>query len=169
MSFLRSLAPAALLLLAACGGDPGSGAVEPRWDRTTCERCRMSVSDPRHTAQVRQPLAGGRSRVVMFDDIGCALLWLDDKLWRDDPRTEIWVTDHRDGRWIDARRASYVTGNNTPMAYGLGAQDEAVDGALDFTQARRHIFETEIRFNTHQAHLKEQLLEQMRAGAATEK
>ncbi|MET0092982.1 MAG: hypothetical protein ABW120_05585, partial [Sedimenticola sp.] len=77
-------------LLVACNSDPGTGAVEAKWDRDSCERCRMVLSDRKHSAQVRQPMPNGKSKVLMFDDIGCASLWLEDKPWRDDPRTEIW-------------------------------------------------------------------------------
>lgn len=136
----------ALLSLGGCG-DPGTGPVDVKWDRVTCERCRMVLSDRQHAAQVRVREADGRSRVHLFDDIGCAVIWLEDKAWRDDPTTEIWVTDWRNGEWIDARTATWITGRVTPMEYGLGAQSEPVSGGLDYAQARERIFEVERRFN----------------------
>ncbi|MET0081985.1 MAG: nitrous oxide reductase accessory protein NosL [Sedimenticola sp.] len=153
-------------LFVACNSDPGTGAVEAKWDRDSCERCRMVLSDRNHSAQVRQPMPNGKSKVLMFDDIGCASLWLEDKPWRDDPRTEIWVTDHRTGEWIDARSATYIVGNVTPMAYGLGAQKESAPNGLDYAQAKKHIFETEERFNTHAAHLIEDIRDRQRERAA---
>ena len=128
-----------LLALAGCSGDPGSGPLEVKWDRVPCERCRMVLSDPVHAAQVRIHSADGRSQVYFFDDLGCALVWLRDQPSRDDPATELWVTDWRDGKWIDAQSASYLPGQQTPMGYGLGAQTTAVAGAIDFTQAREAI------------------------------
>ena len=149
------------LLLAACSDDPGTGAKSVKWDRDSCERCRMVLSDRVHSAQVRyQPEGKRRSKVLMFDDIGCAVLWLDDKSWKDDPATEIWVTDYRNGNWIDARSAYYVTGRITPMEYGLGALPEEVPGALDFTAAKAHIFDVEKRFNAHGVQLLDRLREQ---------
>ena len=47
---------------------------------------------------------------------------------------------------FDARTAWYVTGNKTPMLYGLGAQTERVEGALNFEQAIAHIYAVEERF-----------------------
>lgn len=135
--------------LAGCGGDPGTGPVEVKWDRAACDRCRMVLSDRNHSAQVRVKEATGRSRVYLFDDIGCAVIWLDDKPWRDDPATEVWVNDWRTGDWIDARTASYLTGQETPMQYGLGAQPESADGVLDYAGAKAHIFEIERRYNVH--------------------
>ncbi len=165
---IRRLKPVSILLLVmlsaflgACSGPPENGPLEVKWDRDACERCRMVLSDRNHSAQVRyQPEDKKRSQVLMFDDIGCALLWLEDKPWRDDPKTEIWVNDHRTGKWIDARTATYVQGQITPMEYGLGAQSEAAADGLDFAAAKQHIFDIEERFNAHSTHLVDKLREQ---------
>jgi hypothetical protein len=125
-----------ILGLVACTSDPGTGPVEVKWDRDTCERCRMVLSDRLHAAQVRGGPAGEKSRVYKFDDIGGAILWLEGQAWKDNPATEIWVNDHRDGRWIDAYAAVYIAGQITPMDFGFGAQDEAVDGGVDFEAMR---------------------------------
>ncbi len=151
-----------LLILSLMGcGDPGTGPKEVKWDRDACERCRMVVSDHDYAAQVRYlPEGKKRTRVLFFDDIGCAALWLEGQPWKDDPKTEIWVTDQHSHQWIDARKAIYVKGRVTPMAYGLGAQMEPVEGGLDFEQAKRHIVDVENRFNVHGNHLLERVKEQ---------
>ena len=152
----RALLQATLLAafiapLAGCGGDPGAGPVEVKWDRDACERCRMVLSDRRHAAQVRFTDPGGRSRVMKFDDLGCAIIWLEDKPWKEAASTEVWVNDHRDGRWIDARTAYFLGGQLTPMEYGLGAQDTPLEGAMRYTDARTHVLAIEERFNRHGA------------------
>ena len=153
-----------LLLLSACGGAPDTGPAEVKWDRTTCERCRMVVSDRKHAAQVRYlPENKKRSRVMHFDDIGCAVIWLEDKPWKDDPKTEIWVTDRHTGEWLDARSATYIKGDLTPMEYGLGAQAESASDGLDFEQASAHIFDVEKRFNIHGVNLLSRLQERQQA------
>ena len=153
------------LLLSSCDGGSGNGPAEINWDRDACERCRMVLSDRQYSAQVRYLPEGKRfSRVMWFDDIGCASLWLDDKPWKDEPTTEIWVTDHRNGEWIDARKASFVKGKTTPMDYGLGAQSDPAAGALDFAQAKAHIRKVEAEHNIHSAHLLEKLREKARKG-----
>jgi len=146
---LAIFAPGWTMLLGACGGDPGSGPVEVKWDRVTCERCRMVLSDRRHSAQVRIPKSDGKSKVLFFDDIGCAVIWLEDKPWRDDRQTEVWVNDWRSGEWIDVRSAYYLPGQETPMQYGLGAQTEPANGALNYAVAKAHIFDVERRVNVH--------------------
>jgi len=57
--------------------------------------------------------------------------------------------DYRNGKWIDARQASYFTGKVTPMGYGLGAQSGLAENALDYTAAREHIYNVENREHKH--------------------
>ena len=136
-------------LLVGCSGEDATGPGEVRWDRDSCTRCAMAVSDRHFSAQVRGGAVGQKTRLYKFDDIGCALVWLDGQPWKGDARTEIWVTDQLSGEWIDARLASYVAGKITPMDYGLGAQPEALPGAMDFTQARHHIYTIDERKHMH--------------------
>lgn len=141
-----------MLLLTACDA-PDTGPVDVRFDRVTCERCRMVLSDRKHSAQVRIRQSDGRSKVLPFDDLGCALVWLEDKPEKDDPATEIWVNDWRTGDWIDARTAHYVPNQITPMEFGLGAQPDPAPGTLNFEQAHAHVLEVERTYNVHGGHL----------------
>ncbi len=122
--------------LAGCGEkDPGHGPAKIHWDRDTCVRCNMIISDRKYAAQIRGGDAGtGKRKVYKFDDIGCALFWLkeQDIPWADAADTEIWVTDYKTGDWLDARSAHYITGKTTPMLYGFGALREPVAGSVDF-------------------------------------
>jgi copper chaperone NosL len=143
---------ALLLLLGSLAGltacvDSGTGPAAVKWDRVVCERCRMVLSARDYSAQIRGFNAEDKSTPHFFDDIGCALIWLDQQPWRDDPRTEIWVNDWRNGAWIDARTAYYFKGKETPMQYGLAAQSEPLPGALSFADAKIHILEVEARSN----------------------
>ena len=151
----RPLLSALLALLLLLGGlpgltgcgDSGTGPVAVKWDRIACERCRMVLSARNYSAQIRAFEAEGKSALHFFDDIGCAVLWMDQQPWKEGPAIEIWVVDHRNGEWIDARAAYYVTGKTTPMEYGLGAQRDPAPGALSFEQAIPHIYEVEKRFS----------------------
>ncbi len=141
------IAPA-FLLLAGCSQDPGTGPVEVTWDRDSCERCVMALSDRHHAAQIR---GGENNRVHTFDDIGCALLWLEEQPWRDEPETEIWVNDYRSGEWLNARTAHYVKVTHTPMNYGFSAQPAPSEGSVGFDAAKQAIFKQE---STYQASAK---------------
>jgi copper chaperone NosL len=151
----RPLPAALLALMLLLGGlpglsgcsDSGTGPAAVQWDRIACERCRMVLSARNYSAQVRAFVAENKSTPHFFDDIGCAVIWLEKQPWQKDPRTEIWVNDWRNGTWIDARKAYYLKGKETPMQYGLGAQAEPTPDALDFAAAKAHIFAVEARFN----------------------
>lgn len=144
----------ALVFLAACSRDPGTGPVDVKWDRDACARCRMVVSDRVFAAEVR---SGPKRQVYKFDDLGCAIVWLEDQPWKDDPATEIWVADFRTGQWLDARKAYYVSVKNTPMDYGLGATADAAPGSVDFEGAKAKVFAKEEEWRQKAQTLREQL------------
>jgi copper chaperone NosL len=127
---------AVALFLAACSRAPETGPVEVKWDRDTCKRCSMAISDRHYAVEVR---GGPKKQVFKFDDIGCAVHWLKDQPWGNDPAAEIWVTDFRSGKWLDARGAHYVAGKTTPMAYGFGASGEALLGSIGFDEVRKQL------------------------------
>jgi len=138
-----------LLLLLSCSKESDTGPGEVRWDREICARCAMAISDQKFSAQIRGGRPDRKIGHYKFDDLGCAVIWLDKQSWKEDARTEIWVNDHRSGQWVNAQTAWYVQVNHTPMDYGLGAQSDYQEGALDFTQAREHIYKEEKRLNAH--------------------
>ena len=138
-----------VLLLSACGGDSDTGPEEVRWDREICARCAMAVSDHRFAAEVRGGPADSKSKVYKFDDLGCAVVWLDKQPWKDNPATEIWIKDHQTEQWLDARKAWYVKAKNTPMDYGLAAQQQKTPDALTFAQAKQQIFAKEQHAGSH--------------------
>lgn len=166
--------PVGLLLLMmqgllGCSGDSQTGPMDVKWDRETCERCRMVLSDRHYATQVRVFPEGKRAKVFYFDDIGCAALWLADKpWWEDSPNTEIWVADHHSGDWIDARTATYIRDKLTPMQYGLGAQSDPDPSGMDFKAAKRHVVEVEQHSASRSAQLLKQLKEMGAKRAATQ-
>ncbi len=143
---------ALLVALAGCSQEPQTGVAEVHWDRDSCDRCRMVLSERPYAAQIRYFPKGERSRVARFDDFGCAVLWLRDSPWQTDSNTEFWVADHRTGEWLNAHQAKFVPANNTPMAYGLGAQRETVESSMDFDAAVARVFEHEEYNRQHQSH-----------------
>lgn len=134
---LRLLAALAIIpILPACTRDPDHGPGKVHWDRDTCKRCSMAVSDRHYAAQVR---GGPKREAFKFDDIGCALFWLKEQPWADAAETEIWVNDFRSGEWLDARKAHYLAGKTSPMAYGFGALAKPEAGSIDFTAMKADI------------------------------
>ena len=87
----------AVFVLVGCSGGPETGPGQVRWDKVSCERCLMAVSDRHFSAQIRGGPAERKSRLYFFDDFGCAVLWLEEQPWRNESRNEIWVTDAANG------------------------------------------------------------------------
>jgi hypothetical protein len=125
-----------VLAAAAACGDGTTGPARVAWGRDACQHCGMAISERRYAVQIRTG-----SKVVRFDDFGCAVLWLDR---HDDSRLdEIWAMDAEGDGWLDARAASFRPGQRTPMAYGFAAVSEAREGDVSFEAARQIILEHE--------------------------
>ena len=143
-SFYLLLLPFFFLGFSGCEKKPIGAVEKMHWDRDMCERCKMAISERKFAVQVIDPKTGKNYK---FDDIGCAVLWMDEEKvpWKD--QAIIWITDAKTGQWIDARKAEYTEGSITPMAYGFGAytgqtvpKDRQV---LDFNTVAKKIIDIE--------------------------
>ncbi len=132
-------------LLAGCGkkGNWPEGMAEIKWDRDTCVRCNMVISDPRFAAELR---GGEKDTAFKFDDIGCLVFWLRDKAaqhpWMNDAATRMWVADSTDmngATWLDPRQARFLGGRLSPMGYNFAAVRDAVSGGLTFDEMQAQI------------------------------
>jgi len=108
--------------MTGCGEKRQKGSVEAiHWDRDMCERCKMVVSERKYAAEIVDPKT---DKVYKFDDLGCAVLWLEEERIPWAKAARIWVTDAKTGEWLDARKARYTDDSITPMAYGVAAFSE---------------------------------------------
>ncbi len=115
------------IIIACKGGNEKQLPVDFVWDRVACEECKMALSDRHYSAQIID--ADGRA--YFFDDIGCAVLWLQRQPWKDKART--WVNDVKTTQWIEAQKANWISGDpQTPMGYGFAATLSPVENALDY-------------------------------------
>lgn len=131
---VRVLAMLALLVSLAACNQPKTGPVEIRYGRDTCALCNMIISDPRYATQIR---GGPGHEAYKFDDIGDALVFLERQTWKDQPNVEFWVMDVEKGKtWLDARKAFYLGGMQSPMAHGYGALAEPRPGTVGFDTMR---------------------------------
>ena len=128
----------------ACSNDTNDvNKISPvHWDRDMCERCKMVISDRKNSVEVKDP----SGKAYMFDDIGCALLWFEENRIPWEAKAHIFVTDAKTGKWLDARKAWYDTGNVTPMDFGFSAHKHKSDIAkgkeiIDFNEMRRRILQ----------------------------
>jgi hypothetical protein len=124
-----------LLILACKGGNEEQLPVDFVWDRTACEECKMALSDPHYSAQV----IGPKGKAYYFDDIGCAILWLQRQPWKDKART--WVNDVNTTEWIEASKANWISGDpQTPMGYGFAATLSRAENVLDYETVKKRMF-----------------------------
>lgn len=139
----RTMLPVFAFLGFSCSPEPSTGPVELKWDREVCAHCQMVISERRYATQVR--LSGNR-RVYSFDDLGCAILWLDsidERALQEAP--EVWVRDPTGSRWLDAYGVRFDSGHRTPMNYGWAvAKEDARDG-ISFQEVTQRILESQGR------------------------
>ena len=104
------------------------GPVPIAWDREPCAHCRMHVGEPRHAVQ----LITTDGAVLAFDDVGCALTYLDQHR----PAVHrLWF--HGEGEtWIPADRVGFVGAAVTPMGSGLVAVERGTPGARSLAEVR---------------------------------
>lgn len=133
-----AFAGAAAAAVAACTRGAQTGPVEIKWDRDVCAHCSMAISDRRFAAQLR---GGPKGEVFKFDDVGCAIGFLERQPWGRDAATQVWVTAYGDGRWLDARTAKYQPGKTSPMGYNFAALAPDAGEGVSFDQLRVAVLE----------------------------
>ena len=110
-----------LLLTGGCSKEISLDAQDPSWDRDVCHRCRMMLSNRHFSAQVVDPESG---RHYFFDDLGCALGWLDEAKPQWSQKAVIYANAADSGKWTDVRRGVIAEPFVTPMSFGLGVFPE---------------------------------------------
>ena len=147
--FLQRLGVSGLMLTplaAALSGCQEShwptGMAEIKWDRDTCTRCHMVISDRRFAIELR---GGSPDMVFKFDDPGCLVFWMRDKAaiypWMSESATLLWVADFnsksRDEMvWLKPQQARYIA-KTSPMGYNFAAVGGSVPDSIDFNEMRQ--------------------------------
>ncbi|MDX1808790.1 MAG: hypothetical protein R3331_04580 [Sulfurospirillaceae bacterium] len=133
------------MFFAGCQKDKiATDPVKIHWDRDVCQRCKMAISERKYAFEVVNPHNG---KVYKFDDIGCGLLWMGETKisWIDD--AVLWVSDAKNGKWINARKAYYTDESITPMAYGIAAYSKEDvpknSKTIDFAKAKKIVYKIE--------------------------
>lgn len=128
------------LLFVACNSQIDTKPKDIKFDREVCERCKMIISDRNYAVQVINKNDGKR---YYFDDIGCSILWFQENglTWEND--AIIYVTDAKNGEWLDAKKAYWTFGAVTPMNFGFSAFKDKQDGVenFDFSYVREKILQ----------------------------
>ncbi len=132
--FTHAMVIALGVLCASCVEPDADGPPAIRAGHDACVECGMSIVDMGYAASALID-ADGRRRHVVFDDMGCLLVWRaeNDSTSGAHARVLEWWTMTVDRKeWIAADQASYVAqcGRRTPMASGIVgfASNEAARG-----------------------------------------
>ncbi|NPA74369.1 MAG: hypothetical protein GXO12_06610 [Epsilonproteobacteria bacterium] len=142
--FFIVLSLVSLTAFSGCDKKDPTKPAKMHWDRDMCERCKMAISERKYAVQIVNPANG---KHYEFDDIGCAVLWMDEEHipWKD--KAVIWITDAKTGKWIDAKKAMYTDDSITPMAYGIAAYTKETfpkgKKSLTFDEAKKVIYKIE--------------------------
>ena len=104
------------------------GPAEVVWDRDVCAHCRMHVGEPAFAAQLQTT----DGQVLMFDDPGCAALFLREN---EVDVHALYFRHHVDDRWVPVASAAFVAVAQTPMGFGYGAVDAGTAGAIPWAEA----------------------------------
>lgn len=123
-----TLIPAGASLLSACSKYEPMKLEE---GQAECPVCKMKITARPFAAQIRDK-AGAYH---FFDDFGCAVHWIRAEQLPEHELT-FWVIDHKGGYWIDARRAVYVEGPESPHGFNLAASAIPQTGELDYEAAK---------------------------------
>jgi len=94
----------------------------------------MTISDHRFACQL-QTVSG---EIYDFDDPGCLLSFLGER----HPAVHAIYFHALEGEtWLRAPAVAFITGQHTPMGYGLGAVADATPNAIGFERAQSMIAE----------------------------
>ena len=111
----------------------GNMAMKPidiKLNATNDTHCKMIIKSLDNSAEVVSP----DGRTWFFDDVGCMVLWLEGKKFKDEAK--LWVHTVDSKKWIDAKEAQYGVTDHTAMHYGFGARENRSDNNIGFDEMR---------------------------------
>ena len=97
-------------------------------NKTNDTECAMLIKTQTNAAEVA--LKDGRT--WFFDDPGCMVKWLKNKPFKDSAKLWIYTIDSH--KWVDAKRAKYITNYHSAMHYGFGAIEADNNNSIDFNE-----------------------------------
>ncbi|MDR2790316.1 MAG: nitrous oxide reductase accessory protein NosL [Campylobacteraceae bacterium] len=143
---------AVCLFFVGCDSRIDMSAKDIKIDRDVCAHCKMVISSANYAAQV----VTKDGKRYFFDDIGCALAWLDLKDKEMQESSYIYAADFQSAEWINAREAYYTSGANSPMHYGFAAHKKDLEDAenFDFAHVKKAVIgkDNESNSTAHHTH-----------------
>ncbi len=129
-----------LFILISCQKEVDFTPRKINYDRDVCYICKMGLTDLPYNVQA----INEHGEVRWYDDLGCLAEDIRDgnfNTWKG-AKYKIWIQDADTGEWIDAEKAWYRFGDETPMGYGYGAlKEKKSDSLYDFKTVLKRIEE----------------------------
>jgi len=131
------------MLLLSCSNKIDFKPKAINFDRDACYICRMGLTDQRYNVQAINEFG----EVRWYDDIGCLAedirsleQW---KQWKGS-KVKFWIGDaskaNEPSNWIDAEKAFFDYGKDTPMGYGYSAYATQTDSiTFSFNETLKRI------------------------------
>ena len=104
--------------------------IDIKLNSTNDTHCKMIIKKLENSAEV----VDKSGRTWFFDDVGCMILWLEGKKFKDSTRLWVYTIDSK--KWIDAKKAYYGVTDHTAMHYGFGAREQEHNSTIDFNEMR---------------------------------
>jgi nitrous oxide reductase accessory protein NosL len=129
----------ALLTLSFLGCDKQdtNGPHKIHYDRDMCSECKMVISDRNYAVQIVNPV---KNKAYNFDDIGCAIIWMDqnNEEWLDNAK--MFIADQKTSELIPSREVYWAKGFTTPMDFGFAAfKDKPTEKVYDFIEVYQDV------------------------------
>jgi len=140
MKYFKLLLIIGLVLgFSACEKKDPNGPHKIHYDRDMCAECKMVISDRNYAAQIVNPI---KNKAYNFDDIGCAIIWMDasNEEWLDSAK--LYVADQKTAELIPAKEVFWAKGFTTPMDFGFAAFKVKPEGdTYDFLEVYRDVLD----------------------------
>jgi len=135
-----------MIITLGCEQKDPSSAHNVHFDRDMCERCKMVISDRNYVAQI---VDVEKRDAYNFDDIGCAVIWLDKNRIKLHENYKFYIADKSTGEFIDINSAYFSKGGTTPMDFGISVNKEKNSANnISYDEAKKIIYEVKkIRSN----------------------
>ena len=131
-------------------GNVAHKAVDIKPKEYQCSECNMDVEVLEYAAQ----LITQKGDTYFFDDIGCAVLWLENHKI---PMVKMLTQTLDTHRWIEAKKAWYSRIAPSPMGYGFAAVEKKKEGLISYEEMRLLMLQGK---NLHDPFVKKTLLKE---------
>jgi len=129
-----------VLSFLGCEKENVKGPHKIHYDRDMCTECKMVISDRNYAVQIVNPI---KNKAYNFDDIGCAIIWMDKSTekWLD--TAPMYIADQKTSKLIPSREVYWAKGFTTPMDFGFAAFKVKPEGkTYDFLEVYRDVMQS---------------------------